>query len=82
MKEYEIAPKKEFRVKYGGQVYALRRPTTGEIIEMEELEESGKGGLKLMVQYLGKMGLPEEVAREMDVLQLRDCIESLIAKKN
>lgn len=82
MKDFELSPKKEFRLKYGGQVYSLRRPTTGEILEMEDLEEAGKGGLKLMVQSLAKLGLPEAVSREMEITQLRELIEALIAKKN
>lgn len=83
MQEIELSPKKMFKLKYGGQVYDLRKPTLGEARQLQALQTSGEGtALDALLDSLQKMGLPREISEQFDGDELEELLSKLTSKKS
>lgn len=83
----EINPKQKIIVILEAQEYVLTKPTLGMQEDYEErlsvAKESGKGGIKVMIQFIAECGLPSEVVRKLDADELDAVMKALTpAKKN
>lgn len=70
-----------------GKEFPCHRPTVGEVIEHEEAvkaaESAGATPTALVLSFLARCGLPEEVTRALDPDQLVVVLEALKpSKKN
>lgn len=78
----EISEKPRVSVKVFGEVYNLERPNMAMLIDLEEKMESDKNKAKVMVEFISKLGLPEEVARKLDGDQAQELVKYLSPKKS
>lgn len=74
--------KRTYNVKIFGEVYELRKPKLGEqdALEAELAKEDGRK-IGVLIEYFGKLGLPEDVVRELDSDEMVELIEFLASKK-
>ena len=84
---FEVPVSEKMTVVFDGSEYTMRRPSLGVALELEEkIEEataSGKGAMRLVMDYVSQCGLPIEVVRSLDSDQLKAVMEALTpAKKN
>lgn len=87
MQRIELKPKAPIVLVIGECEYQIKRPTIGAAIEMEESLEAakadGKGGTRLVRDYLVKFGLPSTIADSLDTEDVTSIMGALIdSKKN
>lgn len=72
----------EIEVSYKGKAYKLREPTVDEVDKLDANED----GVKIdIIEFLTRLGMPQDVVRGMGVSKakaLLDGMISLISKKN
>lgn len=85
---FEIKQKTLVRVKIYGEEFELRKPTVGQIEEIEEASsdaKTSKKGSKIYEKILGlldTLGLPRDFAKEMEIDHLNQLMEHLTSQFN
>ena len=81
----ELTPKTPIIFVINSVEYPIVRPTLGAALDVEEKVESakteGKGGTKVIVDYLVACGLPLSVVRALDVEDLELVMNALTPAK-
>lgn len=78
-----VLEKKQINVKIYGQMYHLKMPSLNQVesfSENLEKQESKGHDIKLMKDFMSKLGLPVDVSGEMAVDDFRDLCEFVIEK--
>lgn len=88
MSVIDLGLKTEFEVKWAGQSYTLREPTAREMADYQKkskLDSNQEQSLDLLVEFVGKLGMPKEAAEQLPMSRLNVLIEGIVAsisKKN
>lgn len=81
----QINPTKKIVIVFEGKEYHCNRPKIGSVIDMEkavqDASETGQGGTQLILDFIAKCGLPQEVVRELDDEQLEQVMTILTPAK-
>jgi len=71
-------------IKCDGKIYEMRKPSMGQAIAFQEAlgsDKKGSGALKAMLDLIDGLGLPKEVAENLDVDQMEALISVLVQGK-
>lgn len=82
--EIEIAQRSVLKAKIYGKEYALKKPTLGEVEDMQEKYEkidSTKEKSALMRSFLAQLGLPENDSKAMELDHFLLIVEALTSSK-
>ncbi len=81
----EIKKTSQICIVIGGKEYFMCRPKLGAALDLEEkLDEAkaaGKGGTRIVMNFIVKCGLPEEVCLELDTEELEQVLGVLTPSK-
>jgi len=83
----QINPSQKIVVVFGEVEYTMTKPKLGVALDLEEklesAKKSGKGATRLVMEYIAKCGLPEDVIKDLDSDQLEAVMGALTpSKKN
>lgn len=85
MQKVEIKPSAKIILVLNGNEYPLTKPKMGMALEFEEklesAKESGKGSLKIMIEFLTQCGLPKDIVQELDSDELEQVLKALVPTK-
>lgn len=87
MQPIVIKPRGSIKLVIGPVEYILKKPSLDQYEVMQERvfesQQSGRGQIKVVKEYLIAAGLPEDVVGELDVDQMGQIVEALApVKKN
>ena len=72
-------------IDFEGQEYSISKPNLGIQSELEEelasAKSEGKSTTKIILNYIVRCGLPEEVTKKLDLSQLEALMEFITPKK-
>lgn len=81
----ELKPSPQLVVSFEGQDHVMFRPKLGVVLEfenkMEAAQDTGTCGSKLVVDFVTRCGLPEDVVKRLDIEQLQEVVGALGASK-
>lgn len=85
MKEIELK-RKRFAFKIDGNVYELKSPTVSMVKDytkkQKELEKAGEeDAIEGAIDFLARLGMPKEVAEELELEHLETVIEQVTGAK-
>lgn len=63
----------EFNIKYKGATYKMREPSVKEAASLGDSENSME-----VIQFLSKLGLPEQVLSDMPLSKMKKLVESML----
>lgn len=74
--------KKELKFKFDGNEYTITHPTVKQVKELQgELKKKDADSFELMLDLFDKLGLPKDVAEEMEPEHLQIIEENLMGQK-
>ena len=76
--EIDLGTEAVINVKIGSTIYKLHEPTVDDIEVFQSKVKDKDKSLHSFVNFLIKLGMPEEVARSLGVLRLKKLADGLV----